>query len=64
MTKFNPLNINSIKTRVTLFTLGIFVTGIWMLYYFISQKLHEDMQQQLSNQQTSIASILATQIKE
>ncbi len=64
MTKSNLVNINSIKTRVTLFTLGIFVTGIWMLYYFISQKLHEDMQQQLSNQQTAIASVLATQIKE
>jgi len=64
MTNSNLFNFHSIKTRVTLFTLAIFVFGIWILYFLISQKLHEDMQQQLADQQSSIASILATQVYE
>ncbi len=55
---------NSIKTRVTIFTLGIFVIGIWLLYFLMSHQLHEGMQKQLTNQQASIASILATQVDE
>lgn len=69
--KFKPnmaissiLNIHSIKTRVSIFTLGIFVVGIWLLYFLISHKLHDGMQQQLADQQASIASILATQVDE
>lgn len=54
----------SIKTRVTIFTLGIFVIGIWLLYFLMSHQLHEGMQKQLANQQASIASILATQVDE
>lgn len=57
-------NFNSIKTRVTIFTLTIFVVGIWLLYFLMSHQLHEGMQKQLANQQTSIASILATQVDE
>ncbi len=53
---------NSIKTRVTIFTLGIFVIGIWLLYFLMSHQLHEGMQKQLANQQASIASILATRV--
>lgn len=64
MGNLRHLNINSIKTRVTLFTLGIFVVGIWALHYFITQKLHDDMQQQLASQQSVMASIIAAQIKE
>lgn len=60
----NTFNFHSIKSRVTLFTLGIFVIGIWILYFLISQKLHDDMQKQLANQQSSIAAILATQVDE
>ena len=64
MTNSSIFNFHSIKTRVTLFTLGIFVIGIWILYFLISQQLHEGMQKQLADQQSSIAAILATQVNE
>jgi diguanylate cyclase (GGDEF)-like protein/PAS domain S-box-containing protein len=64
MTNSNTFNFHSIKTRVTLFTVGIFVIGVWILYFLISQQLHEGMQRQLADQQTSIAAILATQVNE
>lgn len=64
MRNLDIFNFHSIKTRVTMFTLGIFVIGIWILYFLISHKLHEDMQQQLASQQSSIASILATQVND
>jgi len=57
-------NKHSIKTRVTLFTLGIIVIGTWILSLSISEQLHDDMQKQLANQQSSIAAILATQVDE
>jgi diguanylate cyclase (GGDEF)-like protein/PAS domain S-box-containing protein len=57
-------NKNSIKTRVTLFTLGIIVIGTWILSLSISKQLHDDMQKQLADQQSSIAAILATQVDE
>ncbi len=52
----------SLKTRVTLFTLTIFVTGIWSLAFYASQLLHVDMQRQLGEQQLTTASILATEV--
>jgi diguanylate cyclase (GGDEF)-like protein/PAS domain S-box-containing protein len=64
MTNSTIFNFNSIKTRVTLFTLGIIVIGTWILSLSISQQLHENMQKQLADQQSSIAAILATQVDE
>jgi len=64
MTNSNIFNFHSIKTRVTLFTLGIFIVGIWILYFLVSKQLYEGMQKQLADQQSSIASILATQVNE
>jgi diguanylate cyclase (GGDEF)-like protein/PAS domain S-box-containing protein len=52
----------SLKTRVTLFTLTIFVTGIWSLVFYVSHLLHADMQRQLGEQQLTTASILATEV--
>jgi diguanylate cyclase (GGDEF)-like protein/PAS domain S-box-containing protein len=57
-------NKHSIKTRVTLFTLGIIVIGTWILTLSISKQLHDHMQLQLAEQQSSIAAILATQVDE
>ncbi len=62
MTNSSIFNFHSIKTRVTLFTLGIFIIGTWVLSFSINQQLHEGMQKQLADQQTSIAAILATQV--
>lgn len=64
MTNSNIFNKHSIKTRVTLFTLGIIVIGTWILSLSISKQLHDDMQKQLADQQSSIAAILATQVDE
>jgi diguanylate cyclase (GGDEF)-like protein/PAS domain S-box-containing protein len=52
----------SLKTRVTLFTLTIFVCGIWSLALYVSYLLHAEMQHQLGEQQFSTASILSAEI--
>lgn len=62
MTNSSIFNFYSIKTRVTLFTLGIFIIGTWVLSFSINRQLHEGMQKQLADQQASIAAILATQV--
>jgi diguanylate cyclase (GGDEF)-like protein/PAS domain S-box-containing protein len=53
---------NSLKTRVTLFTLGIFLTSIWSLALYTSQMLHHDTQRMLSAQQFSTVSLVAKAI--
>ncbi|MFZ4538079.1 hypothetical protein [Propionivibrio sp.] len=54
----------SIKTRVTLFTLAIFVISIWSLSLFASQMLREDMERLLGEQQFSTVSIVAAQVND
>ena len=54
----------SIKTRVTVFMLVIFVLSIWSLAFYASRVLREDMQQLLGEQQFSTASIIAAQLNE
>lgn len=54
----------SLKTRVTLFTLAIFLLGIWPLAFFASQMLRQDMQRLLGEQQFSMASFIAAGINE
>jgi hypothetical protein len=51
----------SIKTRVTVFTLVIFLIGIWSLAFYASRMLHQDMQRTLSEQQFSTVSFMAMQ---
>lgn len=53
---------HSLKTRVILFTLTIFVISIWSLSFYVSQMLREDMQRHLGEQQFSTVSILADDI--
>ncbi len=53
---------NSLKTRVTLFTLAIFLTSIWSLAFYTSQMLHHDTQRLLSAQQFSTVSLVAKTI--
>ena len=56
--------LSSIKTRVTLFTLAIFLTGIWALSLFASLELRADMEHILGNQQLSTVSLLASELDE
>ncbi|KFB66775.1 EAL domain-containing protein [Candidatus Accumulibacter vicinus] len=54
----------SLKTRVTLFTLSIFVISLWALAFYTSQVLREDMERLLGEQQYSIVSVLAAAINQ
>jgi hypothetical protein len=58
------LSRHSIKTRITLVTLSIFLVGIWGLAVFASQVLRDDMQRMLGEQQFSTASFVAREINQ
>ena len=51
---------NSLKKRVTLDVLTIFLVSIWSLSFFVEILLREDLQRQVSKQQFSTVSFLAT----
>ncbi|MFZ4480449.1 MAG: EAL domain-containing protein [Rhodoferax sp.] len=53
---------NSLKTRVTLFTLVIFVISIWSLALYARQLLRQDMQGLLGEQQYSTVTLVASTI--
>lgn len=55
---------NSLKSRVILFTLVIFILSIGALSFYTSRILHQDTQHQLGDQQFSIVNILAEQIND
>jgi diguanylate cyclase (GGDEF)-like protein/PAS domain S-box-containing protein len=50
---------HSLKTRVTLFTIAVFVVSLWGLSLFTSMMLHADMQQALGQQQASSVNLLS-----
>ena len=52
----------SLKTRVTLFTLVIFLLSLWSLAFYASRMLRHDMQLLLGEQQFSVASNAAAHI--
>ena len=54
--------LHSLKTRVTLFTLAIFLGSIWVMTFYTSRMLREDMERLLGEQQVSTASFIATQV--
>jgi PAS domain S-box-containing protein len=56
--------LHSLSTRVTLFTLLIFIISIWVQAFYARRVLHEDMQRLLSDQQFSTATIVATEINQ
>ena len=62
LSSIRTLQRQSLKTRVTLFTLAIFVAGLWALAFYASRLLHEDMQNLLSEQQLSTVSLMADSI--
>jgi diguanylate cyclase (GGDEF)-like protein/PAS domain S-box-containing protein len=50
---------HSLKTRVTLFTIAVFVVSLWGLSFMTSRMLHTDMQRGLGQQQTSALNLLS-----
>lgn len=61
---FNVSALISIKTRVTVFMLGIFVSSIWILSIYATSALQADMQRVLGEQQLSTVSLIASSINE
>ena len=50
---------HSLRRRITLSTLLIFLTSIWALSYYASRMLREDMERMLADQQASTVSYVA-----
>lgn len=61
---FNTLQRWSLKSRVTLFTLSIFIIGIWSLAFYTNRTLQIDMEHLMGEQQLSTASYVAAEINE
>ena len=59
---WNIFQWRSLKTRVTVLTLAIFVISIWSLEFYISRMLREDMQRLLGEQQFSTVSFIAAAV--
>ena len=53
---------HSLKTRITLATLVVFVLGIWSLAFYTSRELRRDMIQSLSRQQLSTVTMMAENV--
>ena len=55
---------HSVKTRVTIVTLAIFISGIWSLSFYASQLLRQDMQRLLGEQQFANVSLVAASLND
>lgn len=62
--KFIVFRWRSLKTRVTLFTLVIFLLSMWSLAFNASRMLHADMERVLGEQQFATVSLVAEEINE
>src|SRR5512133_985599 len=60
----NPFHWQSLKTRVTLFTLAVFLISVWSLTFYISRMLREDLQRLLGEQQFSTVSYMAADLND
>ena len=56
--------LRSLKTRVTVLTLIIFLVSLWSVTYFAQRSLREDMQRLLSDQQQSTAAFAAKSVND
>ena len=54
----------SLKAKMTLTTLAIFVISIWSLAFYASRMLKEDMERQSGEQQFSTVSFMAAEVNE
>ena len=55
---------HSLKTRVTLLALSIFVINIWLLSFYTTRMLRNDLERHLSEQQFSTVSFMARDINQ
>ena len=51
-----------LRTKVTLFTLGIFLVSLWSLAFYASRILHKDIEHLLEEQQFSTVSFVAQEV--
>jgi diguanylate cyclase (GGDEF)-like protein/PAS domain S-box-containing protein len=56
--------LRSIKVRVTLFTLAIFIASIWTISFYVGRMLQLDMERVLGEQQFTTVSMVAADINE
>ena len=54
----------SLRTRIALATLAVFLVSIWSIAFFVTRILQGDMQRNLGEQQFSVVSLIATGINE
>ena len=54
----------SVKTRLTLFTLGIFLASLWALTFIADTLLHRDLEKMVSQQQLTAAQFMASEINQ
>jgi hypothetical protein len=54
----------SLKTRATVFTLAIFVLGIWSLSLFVNRSLQADMERVLGEQQFSVVTAVGKRVND
>jgi signal transduction histidine kinase/HPt (histidine-containing phosphotransfer) domain-containing protein/ActR/RegA family two-component response regulator len=61
---FHFLARHSLKTRITVATLAVFVLSIWSLVYYVSGILREDIRRMVGDQQFATASLVAADINQ
>ncbi len=61
---WNLFQWQSLKTRITLYCLGIFLVGLWSLAFYASGVLRGDMQRLLGDQQFSTVSFMVAQVNQ
>ncbi len=54
---------HSLKTRITVATLAIFLTSLWLLSFYATRMLRADMENLLGEQQYAMASFLAGEVE-
>ena len=54
----------SLKVRATVFTLAVFVLGMWTLSFYISRNLRADMVEMLGEQQLSVVTSMAKEVNQ
>jgi len=62
--KIKIMRLQSIKTKVTLTTLLIFIISIWTLVFYATLILHDHIEQLVGEQQRSTADFMAAEISE
>ena len=62
--RLNAFRWNSVKTRVTVFTLLIFLLSLWSLAFYASRMLRDDIQRMLSEQQFTTISFVAGEVNQ